>query len=50
MAIFYVIVQIEISEPDARPVQIKNGVGPLLHDDGDPLPDGKGQPALVQGV
>ena len=50
MTIFYVIVQIEISEPAARPVQIKDGVGPLLHDDGDPLPDGKGQPALVRGV
>jgi hypothetical protein len=50
MTIYYVIAHIEITEPEARPVRSKDGVGPLLHDDGDPLPDGKGQPALVQGV
>ena len=50
MTISYLIAQIGITGSEARPVQIKDGVGTLLNDDGDPLPDGKGQPALVQGV
>jgi hypothetical protein len=44
------IAQIEITEPEARPVRIKDGVGTLLNADDDPLPHGKGQLASVQGV
>ena len=50
MTIFCSIAQAGIAEPEAAPVPIKDGVGTLVVDDGDPLPHGKGQLALVQGV
>jgi hypothetical protein len=46
MFIFYLTIQVEI----ARPRQMKEAVGDLLHNGRAPLPDDKQHTALAQGV